>query len=162
MLTPHFILASRLGLRDSLWGLSLFYIGGGQPFAVFLLSSYFSAQPEEIFESARMDGASELRSLWSIAIPLSMPILMTIAMMNFMGIYNDYIWPTLVMSTQNEMLMTALERYNPPTTRFGTWGRPDLGAQTAGFVFATAPQLVLFAFGMQYFVQGLTTGAVKA
>ena len=160
LLTPHFILANDLRLRGSLWGLIVFYVAGGLPFAIFLITTFFRSQPAEIFEAARIDGASELQSLVRIAVPLAWPILVTVAIMNFLSIYSDFIWPSLMLTESKQTLMLALERYNPPVSEFGT--RADIGMQTAGYVFATVPQLLVFTFGMKYFIQGVTSGAVKA
>lgn len=63
LLTPHFILANDLNLRGSLWGLVIFYMAGGLPFGIFLITTFFRSQPAEIFEAARIDGASEWQSL---------------------------------------------------------------------------------------------------
>ena len=159
LLTPHFILANQFGLRGSLWGLVVFYVAGGQSFAIFLLATFFRSQAEEMFEAARIDGASELQALWHIAVPLARPILVTIAILNFLSVYDDYIWPSLMLPQSMQTLVLALERYNPQTGMFTS--RPDIGSQTASFVFATLPQLLLFTFGLKYFVQGLTSGSVK-
>lgn len=160
LLTPHFILANQLNLRGSLEGLAIFYIAGGQPFAVFLLTTFFRSQAEDIFGAARIDGAGEIQALLTIAVPLALPIVVTIGIMNFISIYGDLVWPLLMLPTSEQTLLPALERYNPQVGE--QLSRPDLGAQTAGFVFATVPQLALLALGMKYFVQGLTSGAVKA
>jgi ABC-type glycerol-3-phosphate transport system permease component len=160
LLTPHFIMANDLRLRGTLWGLIVFYIAGGLPFAIFLITAFFRSQPAEIFEAARIDGASEVQSLTRIAIPLAWPILVTVAIMNFLSIYSDFIWPTLMLPERSQTLMLALEAYNPQVSEFGT--RRDIGMQTAGYVAATIPQLIIFAFGMKYFIQGVTSGAVKA
>jgi ABC-type glycerol-3-phosphate transport system permease component len=163
LLVPRFILADQLGLRDSLWGLVIFYIAGGQPFAIFLLTSFFRSQPAEMFEAARMDGASELQALWSIALPLAWPTIITLAILNFVGIYNDLIWPTLMLATPaNHTLTVALQRYNPGGGPVDTSALPDIGGQAAGYVFASIPQLIVFVLGMRYFIQGMTSGAVKA
>jgi ABC-type glycerol-3-phosphate transport system permease component len=163
LLTPHFILANQLGLRDSLLGLIIFYVAGGQPFAIFLLSSYFQSQPAEMFESARIDGASELRALRSIAIPLAWPIIITLAVLNFTAIYNDLIWPMLMLvSPSNQTLILALQAYNPGGTTDVISALPDVGGQAAGYAFASVPQLIVFVLGMRYFIQGMTSGAVKA
>jgi ABC-type glycerol-3-phosphate transport system permease component len=163
LLTPHFILANQLGLRDNLLGLIVFYVAGGQPFAIFLLSSYFQSQPAEMFESARIDGASELRALRSIAIPLAWPIIITLAVLNFTAIYNDLIWPMLMLvSPSNQTLIQALQQYNPGGGPDVISALPDVGGQAAGYAFASIPQLVVFVLGMRYFIQGLTSGAVKA
>lgn len=161
VLTPNFILASRLGLRDSLAGLGVFYIAGGQVFAIFLLRAFFQEQPEELFESARLDGAGELRCLRSIGLPLSVPILITLGIMEFLSIYDDLLWPLLMVSTKSkETIIMALQHYNPIIDIVVS--TPDLGAQTAGYVFASIPLLFVFIFGMKYYVQGITSGALKA
>jgi ABC-type glycerol-3-phosphate transport system permease component len=160
LLTPHFIIANDFGMRGSLWGLIVFYIAGGLPFGVFLITTFFRSQPQEVFEAARVDGASELRSLYEIALPLARPIMVTVAIFNFISIYTDFIWPSLMLTQSNQTLLLALERYNPQVSEFGS--RPDVGMQTAGYIFATVPQLLVFVFGMKYFIQGVTSGAVKA
>jgi ABC-type glycerol-3-phosphate transport system permease component len=160
-LTPSFILANQLGLRNKLEGLILFYIAGGQVFSIFLLRAFFQSQPEEIFEAARMDGASELRMIWSIAVPLARPILITLAILNFLAIYNDFLWPLLMLpSTELHTLTIALQAFNPPNERLP--GRPELGIITAAYVFASIPILLVFTFGMRYYIEGLTSGAIKS
>ncbi|MCL5995860.1 MAG: carbohydrate ABC transporter permease [Chloroflexi bacterium] len=160
-LTPSFVLATDLSMRNSLPGLTVWYIGGGQVFAIFILRAFFQSQPEEIFESARIDGASELRSVFAIAVPLARPILVTLAIMNFLSIYNDLIWPLLMLnSPENRTMTIALQAYQPPNERLP--GRPDLGVITAGYVFASVPILLVFAFGMKYYIEGLTSGAIKS
>ncbi|WP_156225522.1 carbohydrate ABC transporter permease [Pseudactinotalea suaedae] len=159
-LSPNFILADQLNLLGSLWGLIVFYVAGGLPFAIFLITTFFRTQPVEIFEAARVDGASELRIMLRLAVPLAMPILVTVAILNFLTFYGDYIWPSLVLTEANQTLLLALQQFNPSVGQFGN--RPDYGVQTAGYVVATIPQLLVFAFGMKYFVAGVTSGAIKA
>src|SRR5205823_10806610 len=140
LLTPQFILSDELGLRGSLWGLIVFYIAGGLPFAIFLITTFFRSQPQEVFEAARIDGASEVQALRRIAIPLAMPILVTVSIFNFIGIYGDFIWPTLILNENQQTLLMALAAYSPQLGEFAS--RPDLGAQTAGYAFATVPQFM--------------------
>ncbi len=159
-LTPSFILANQLSMRNSLEGLIVFYIAGGQVFAIFLLRAFFQSQPEEIFEAARMDGATEWRMIWSIAVPLATPILITVAILNFLSIYNDLLWPLLMLpSTELHTLTIALQAFNPPNEQLP--GRPELGIITAAYVFASLPTLAVFTFGMKYYIDGLTSGAIK-
>lgn len=150
-LTPNFILATSLGLRNSLSGLILFYIAGGQAFTIFMLRAFFQSQPEEMFEAARMDGASELRMVWSIAVPLAQPILITLGIMNFLTIYNDFIWPLLMLISRDLYTVTIiLQSYGG-----------NLSAAMAGYVVASVPILAIFAYGMDYYVEGLTSGAIQ-
>ena len=157
-LSPTYVLMTRLGLKGSLWGLAISYFSG-QAFPVFLLTTFFRAQPVEMFEAARVDGASEWQSLWNIAMPVARPILVTIAIMNFMGVYDDLIWPSLILKNTNKTMMLALMNYNPRVSE--EINRPDLGPLTAGYVFGCIPPLIIFIVGMRYYVAGLTSGAIK-
>ena len=160
-LTPSFVLFDQLHLRNSIIGLIISYVAGGQVFAIFLLSAFFQSQPEEIFEAARIDGASELRMLRDIAIPLAWPILITLGILNFLSIYNDFIWPLLMISSPDlQTLTVALAAFNPANQRLP--GRPELGIITAAYVFASVPVLAVFSFGMRYYIEGLTSGAIKS
>ncbi|RAV17800.1 hypothetical protein DQG23_25650 [Paenibacillus contaminans] len=164
LLTPNFILADFLHMKNSLEGLAFFYIGSGQLFAIFLLSAFFQSQPEEMFEAARIEGASEFRCVRSIAIPLAVPILITIGIMNFLSIYNDLVWPTLIISSPGlQTISMALANYAPSAgNAIGQMSRPDLGIITSGYAVASIPLLLLYTFGMKYFIEGLTSGAVKS
>lgn len=160
LLTPNYILAMKLGLRDSYWGLWLFYVSGGQIVGIFLMRSFFQALPEELFESARMDGATELRCIWHIAIPLSRPIMVTVAITTILGLYSDIIWPMLIINDNDkETLMQALIRFNPASQE--STKLTDLGVVAAGYVFATIPIMIIFWFGMKTYMQGILSGAVK-
>lgn len=160
LLTPNYVLLNALGLWDSLWGLILFYVAGGQIIGIFFLRNFFRELPAELFESSRMDGASEWQNLFHIALPLSRPVLITIGILTFLGFYNDLIWPMLVISDlRKETLMLALLHFNPPDPE--TSARPDLGVQAAGYVSASIPILIVFWFCMKAYLQGITAGAIK-
>jgi ABC-type glycerol-3-phosphate transport system permease component len=160
ILAPSFILANQIHLRDSFIGLILFYIGTSQPFSIFLLKTFFQDQPEELFESARIDGANEIQSLVRIALPLSRAILMTIGIMNMLFYYNDLIFPMLMLVTPaKETLMVMMQKYVP--AQKSTTSRPDVAMQVAGYILACVPQLIIFIIGMKYYIQGLTSGAIK-
>jgi ABC-type glycerol-3-phosphate transport system permease component len=160
-LTPEYVLANQLGLRDRLIGLVLFYIGAGQAFSIFMLRAFFQAQPEELFESARLDGATEWQCIAHIALPISRPVLVTIALMNLLNLYNDLIWPMLLISSDSKRtLMVALANYDPSVDI--VINRPDMGIISAGYVIGTLPLLIIIAFGMKYYIRGITSGAIKA
>jgi len=160
LLTPNYVLAMRLGLRDSYWSLWLFYVSSGQVVAIYLMRSFFAALPEELFEAARLAGASEWQCIWMIAIPLCRPILVTVAITTMMTFYNDLIWPMLMINNPHrETLMQALLRF-VPSDRQAT-GRMDLGVVAAGYVFASIPIIAIFWIGMKSYVRGVLSGAVK-
>jgi ABC-type glycerol-3-phosphate transport system permease component len=160
LLTPSFILANALNLRGSLGGLIAFNIGGGLPFAIFLITTFLRSQPEEMFGAARIDGASDLQILLRISIPLAMPILVTVGILNFLNFYSDLIWPGLILPQSTNTLMMALQQFTPASSMFAN--RPDVGAQTAGYVVATIPQLILFVVAMKYYIQGVMSSSLKA
>lgn len=151
-LTPSFVLAVGLGLRNTLEGLILFYVGGSQAFSIFLLRAFFQSQPEEIFEAARLDGASEARMVWSIAAPLATSILITVGIMNFLTIYNDFIWPLL--------MLISRDLYTVNIVLQATGG--DRARMMAGYVVASIPLLIVFVYGMDYYIDGLTSNALRA
>jgi len=161
LLAPNYALAVKLGLRDTYWGLWLFYIASGQVFGIFLCTSFFKSLPESLYEAARLDGANELQCIWHISVPLSRPILVTVGIMTFLSFYNDLIWPMLILNDPNkETLMLALMSFNPVDPKQSS--RPDIGVQAAGYVFASLPLLAVFWFGMKHYIRGITAGAIKA
>lgn len=157
-LVPAFLLVKNLGLMNSYGALIFPYIAGGQIFAIFILRSFIASLPEELFEAARLDGAATLQAFRHIVIPLSKPILVTIAVMNVLATWNDYIWPLVTISD------SKLWTISVGIVTFGSSfrGLESWGPMFAGFVIASIPMVVLFMFTMRYFIAGLTSGAIKA
>jgi ABC-type glycerol-3-phosphate transport system permease component len=144
------------GLLNSHLALVLPYLAGGQVFAIFILRSFLAALPEELFEAARLDGASELQLYARIAMPLCRPIIGTIAVMTTLSSWNDYVWPLIVLSDDSRKTLSiglAFFRGAYATT---------YGPLFAGYVIASLPLLVLFLLTMRAFIAGLTSGAIKA
>jgi ABC-type glycerol-3-phosphate transport system permease component len=153
-LIPRFILAVQLGLINSLWGLVLVY-WAWQVFMIFVLRTFIQSLPEELFEAGRMDGAGHLQLYWHIAVPLSAPVLSTLAILNVLQTWNDYIWPLLVIR-ENALRTIPLGLVYLKSSPI-----PDPGAEMASYAIASVPLLFLFLAAMKSFVQGLTTGALK-
>jgi ABC-type glycerol-3-phosphate transport system permease component len=154
-LVPSFILVRDLKLLDSYWVLMLPWIAGGQPFGILLLRTFFEGLPGELFESARLDGANELGVLRKIVLPLSAPILGTLAIMNVTSTWNEVIWPSVTISS---------DKYK--TIVFGLWGfqgqyYTSWGPLNAAYTISAIPLLIMFAFTSKLFIQGLTSGALK-
>ena len=103
-LVPQFLLYKSMNLQNKLVAILLPQITLGPVGAVFLLTIFFRSLPKELFEAARMDGAGPFKTYLKVALPLSMPILITQAIMQINGIWNDYIWPMTVISTNYENL----------------------------------------------------------
>ena len=156
-LTPSFKLIQRLGLKNTWWALWLPWASGGQIMGMYLCRTFISAQPAALFESARIDGAREFQAFYKIAVPLAKPILATLVVMNMISLYGDFIWPLLVIdSNSKQVISVAVQTYSSST------GTTDYGAMIAGFVMATIPLLIMFSFSSRLYIEGITSGAVKA
>jgi len=155
VLVPLFMWMKTLKLLNTRIGLILSYVAMGQPFGIFVLRSFFEAVPKEIFESAKIDGASFFQLFRSIGVPLSKHILGALAIINILYIWNDYLWPQVVISS-NELrpITTGLMVY------YGQYN-VQYGFLMAGCVIASLPLIILFLFTMKYFVAGLMSGALK-
>ena len=156
-LTPSFKLIQRLGLKNTWWALWLPWASGGQIMGMYLCRTFISSQPPALFESARIDGAREFQAFYKIAVPLAKPILATLVVMNMISLYGDFIWPLLVIdSNSKQVISVAVQIYSSST------GITDYGAMIAGFVMATIPLLIMFMFSSRLYIEGITSGAVKA
>ena len=156
-LTPSFKLIQRLGLKNTWWALWLPWASGGQIMGMYLCRTFISAQPAALFESARIDGAREFQAFYKIAVPLAKPILATLVVMNMISLYGDFIWPLLAIdSNSKQVISVAVQTYSSST------GTTDYGAMIAGFVMATVPLLIMFTFSSRLYIEGITSGAVKA
>ncbi len=156
-LIPAFVWIRQLGVVDTPWALILPWTAGGQVFGILLCRTFFATLPEELFDSGRMDGASEFQLYYKIAVPLSWPILVTVAIMHLIGTYNDFIWPLLTISNPDlQVVSVGLTQF---TSQYGI---TDWGPRMAAYAVSTIPLIILFAVGMRYFVRGVTSGAIKA
>ncbi len=154
-LIPAFILIIDLKLLSTRWAFWLPYASGGQAFAILVLRTSFAGLPEDLFESARVDGAREIRIFWSLVLPLSLPILGTLALLQANVIWNDLIWP-LTVNTNPELkpVMAGLMIFT------GIF-RTEFGPLFAGYVLASLPMIGLFAFTSRLFIRGLMSGAIR-
>jgi len=155
-LIPSFVLVKELGLYNTPWALILPWTAGGQIFGILLCRSYFATLPQDLFDAAKVDGASEFQQYTRIALPLSWPILVTLSIMQLVGNYNDFIWPLLTIADQDIQVVTV------GLTQFSNeFGTINWGPRMAAYAVSSLPLVILFAFGMRYYVRGLTSGAVK-
>ena len=156
-LIPAYVLILNMRLDNTYWALILPWTSGGQVFALLLCRSFFATLPEEFFDAARIDGATELQSFAQIAVPLSAPILVTVAVVRLVTTYNQFMWPLVVISSpKQQVVAVALTQF---TSEIGV---TDFGPQMAGYILASVPLIVLFSFGMRHYVRGLTAGGLKA
>jgi ABC-type glycerol-3-phosphate transport system permease component len=157
-LIPLFLEIRDFHLLNTSWGLILPYIAGGQAFTIFVLRSFIQTIPEEMFEAARIDGANHLRMFLNFVLPLSVPMLITLALLQIVGIYGDYVFPSLVLGSTQHTVSLAIANFTPPAMA------PDINAvniQLAAFTLSAIPIAILFFALMKYFVNGMSSGALK-
>lgn len=157
ILTPLFIILAKLGLSNSLLGLTLVYVTLQLPFSVFMMRNAFDAVPKEIEEAARIDGARDLRLLVRVLLPLVMPGVATVAIFAFLNSWNEFLAALILLSDNDKytlpVLMTAV--------RAGRLGAINWGAVQAGVMVMTIPCLLIFLALQRYYMRGLMAGAVK-
>jgi alpha-glucoside transport system permease protein len=152
-LIPIFSLYNTLGIFDTVLSLILFHTAFGLPFAIFLLRNFFIGIPKDILESARIDGASELRIFLRLILPLGLPAVASLAIFQFLWTWNDLI-VALTFGRDTKPITVAI--FNQ-LTEFGS--NIEIIAP-ASFISLAVPIVVFFAF-QRYFVQGLLAGSVK-
>ena len=158
LIIPIYVMIVRTyGLADS-------YLGMILPFAinstaVFLFRQFFLQLPEELFSAARLDGAGELRILWSIALPLVRPALLTAVLLTFIGPWNEFLWPFLV-TKQTDMQPLAVTLANYISNVAGRADNP-FGAILAGAVVLAAPAVALFMAFQRHFTTSDIGSGVK-
>ncbi len=154
-LVPLFFLWVRLHLSDSLLGLILIYLAIYQPFAIFLLRSYFLGMPKEIEDAARVDGCSELQIFWRIVVPLSGPAFLTVAVVVGTWTWNEFLFANTMLHKQ--ALLTVPLRY----VVFSGATEVNFALQSAAGMMVVLPVVVLFLSMQRTFVQGMTNGGLK-
>lgn len=154
-LVPLFILLRDMSLLNTLTALILVGASGGQAFAIFVFRNFISDIPQDLFEAAEIDGANHFQQLKLVVIPLSGPIMGTIAVMQFLGQWNEFVMPLIVMREQARLPVTV-QLIRMAGEYIKLWG-----PLMAGYAIASIPVIILFTFSMKLFVKGLTEGAVK-
>ncbi|MDO8210891.1 carbohydrate ABC transporter permease [Conexibacter sp. CPCC 206217] len=152
-LIPIFSLYNDTGLFDTVLGLVLFHVAFGLPFGIFLMRNFFAGIPRDILESARIDGASELKIFVRLILPLGLPAIASLAIFQFLWTWNDLI-VALTFGRDTQPLTVAIFSQ---TRQFGS--NIDLIAP-ASFLSLAIPLCVFLAF-QRYFVQGMLAGSVK-
>jgi ABC-type glycerol-3-phosphate transport system permease component len=155
MIVPLFVLYTQLSLISTYQGAIGIYAGLITPFSVYLLTSFFRTLPREIFESARMDGAGDLLILWKIVIPLSLPALLTLVVVNALYVWNDLL--IAIIFLQDDSKRTLMAGISVFQGRYGD----QIPLTMAGMAFASAPMLILYIAFQKHYIQGLMAGSIK-
>lgn len=155
LLIPQFMLAKNLGLINSLLGLILIYSAGPLAFNTFLLRGFFESLPRELEESAVIDGADALTVFRTIMLPLAAPAISTVAVFSFLGAWDEYVLALNFLTSEHlRTLPIAIANFRGANAT--NWGLVFAASLTA-----VLPTILLFVFFQRYFIQGLTSGAVR-
>jgi len=150
---PLFLLLKELGLINTYWGVLI--PGMASIFGIFLMRQYALSIPDALLDAARVDGAGEFRIFWALVVPACRPILVTLAMFTFMGTWNDFLWPLIVL-TDDRM-------YTLPVAIANLLGEhvQDTEQMMAGAVLTVLPVIALFVILQRYYLRGIMAGALK-
>lgn len=150
---PLFLELRALGLVNTWWGVVL--PGAASIFGIFLVRQSALAIPLDLLEAARLDGASEARIFFSIVLPLLRPVLVTLAVLTFLGTWNDFMWPLIVLTDDAKQTL--------PVAVANLMGEhaQDAELMMAGAVVTVAPAMLLFVLLQRHYIEGITAGGVK-
>jgi multiple sugar transport system permease protein len=151
---PLYVTAARLNLLGSFWGLWLPY--GVNAFMIFIMKNFFDSLPSEIFDAAKVDGASALQIFYKIVLPLSQPLLIVLMILTFVNLWKDFLWPYLVLLQNPSMQPISVFLYVMEQQ-----SRTPANIQMAGYFMAMLPPLIIAVVLQRYMQRGLSLGAVK-
>ena len=155
LMIPVRDLTFQIGLYDTVTGLVMFHVAFQTGFCTLFMRNFIRALPHELFEAARIDGASELTIFWKIVLPLTRPAIAALCVLIFTFIWNDYFWATVLIQGQHAMPVTAgLKSLN------GQW-IVAYHLISAGSIVAAVPPVLMFFVMQRHFIAGLTLGANK-
>jgi raffinose/stachyose/melibiose transport system permease protein len=140
---------------DNPVGIIVLYLGFGAGLSVFIFSGFVKGIPHEIEEAATMDGCNPIQTFFLIVFPILQPIYITVAILNTMWIWNDYLLPYLVIGSNYKTIPIAIQYLQ------GGYGSKDMGAMMAMLVLAIIPIVIFYLALQKYIIQGVVTGAVK-
>lgn len=150
---PLFLMLKELGLINTYWAVII--PGMASIYGIFLIRQYAQSIPDTLLDAARIDGASELRIYWELVLPSCRPILVTLGLFTFMGVWNDFLWP-LVVLTDGDM-------YTLPVALANLVGEhvQDTELIMAGAVLTVLPVVVLFVALQRFYIAGVMRGSLK-
>jgi multiple sugar transport system permease protein len=152
-LVPRFILVSEIGLVNNPLGVILPSIA--DVFGIFLMRQFISSLPSELEDAARVDGASEWQVFWRIVMPLSRPAVATVAIFSFVGAWNAFLWPLIVLSKRELLtLPVGVATLQQEFTQ-------NIGMVMAGAAVGAIPMIILFLLFQRYFLEGVRVGGLK-
>ncbi len=155
VMVPQFLVFRKLGWIDTFLPL-IIPAFMGSAYMIFLLKQFFSTLSNELFDAARIDGCSEFRSFWGIALPLCGPALATVAIFSFLWSWNDLLGPVIYLNSMNKQTLPIALSGMSSRFRITPWNSLMVGA-----IYAAIPCMILFLFCQRYFVQGIVMTGIK-
>ena len=153
--TKYVMVADTFGMYGSFLGVILPQSAGLVPFGILLLRGFFDGLPHDLFDAAELDGANSVKQFLHVCVPLGMPILVTLVLMNFQTSWNDYLWPLLMLTDRAKMtLPIALSTLNG---QYNT----EYNVLMAGSLISMIPIILIYLFAQRYFKNGLMAGGIK-
>ena len=157
IMIPLFLQMNKLNLFNSLTALGVLYATMQFPFAIFLLTGFLRSIPRDYEEAAMIDGCNPLQTFFGVVMPILKPTAITVAILNAMWIWNDYLLPYLVIGlSTNYKTIPVVVQY-----LVGSYGAKDLGAMMALLVLSVIPIIVFYLTCQKYIIEGVVAGAVK-
>jgi len=141
---------------DNIFGIVPVYLGFGAGLSVFMLSGFVKSIPREIEEAATIDGCSPLQTFFMVVFPILKPTAITVAILNAMWIWNDYLLPYLILGTDDKTVPVAIQ-----IAMQGAYGSTDYGGLMAMLVLAIIPIIIFYLVCQKYIIKGVIAGAVK-
>lgn len=154
-LIPAFLLYKSMGLQNSLMSLIIPLWTSACVGSMFLLVSFMASLPNELFEAAQIDGGGVLKSFWYVALPLSAPILGTVAIMQIVSVWNDYIWPRIILDETKFTISAGL------LLTFSAEYTVNMPVMFAAYLVSSSPLILLFIFANKFYIRGLTSAGIK-
>ena len=148
-------LANSLGLNTP-WGLWIIYLGFGAGLSVFMFTGFVKSIPIEIEEAAMIDGCNPLQTFFGVVLPVLKPTCVTVAILQTMWIWNDYLLPYLVLDLKKYVTIPIAVQYLK-----GGYGSVDMGAMMGVLVLAIIPIIIFYLFCQRYIIEGVVAGAIK-
>ena len=141
---------------DNVFGITFVYLGFGAGLSVFMLCGFIKSIPLKIEEAAMIDGASPIQAFFTVVFPMLKPTAITVAILNTMWIWNDYLLPYLVLGSDKKTIPVAIQ-----LAMQGAYGSTDYGGFMAMLVLAIVPIIIFYIFCQKYIIKGVVAGAVK-
>lgn len=154
-IVPDYFVMNKLGLVDTRWSLIIVYIAMQIPFNMLLLRTFLAGIPRELEEAAKIDGCNELNSLLKITIPIAKPMFLTIAILVFVNVWNEFLWSNTFITTESLKLVAT--RFVKFTGEYGS----NMARIYTASVITMAPVIILYLFFSRRFIEGMTSGSVK-